>query len=308
MQNYNDHILYKTHQHFIVVIVKFLFVFGFYSLAVFLLGKYMFSWGNTLFIVSLLIGAIVIFLWYYFFWSKSYFIISNEKIIVKVRNGLFSKFHMSIHYRNIRDTAFSKNHVLHYLLWYGTIFARSSAGAVWDLEARNIPNVEKVYKIINYLHNLSESERKVLTSLDGDVQDASVDDNTHKTEETLDQAIEKEKNILLNIQGLKEVVLLSDTDRRQIFEKEEEKNHGVHECLRRQVLFAATHDSTFRDPDEAIVMKAGEKVIFPVVEFHEIKRKKVSSSSPGMDVHEYLVPKFENLGEYDATLLIWFDI
>jgi hypothetical protein len=68
----------------------------------------------------------------------------------------------------------------------------------------------------------------------------------------------------------------------------------VHECLRRQILFAATHDSTLRDPDEAIVMKAGEKVVFPVVDFHEIKRKKVSSSSPGIEIHEYLVPKFKD--------------
>jgi len=45
-----------------------------------------------------------------------------------------------------------------------------------------------------------------------------------------------------------------------------------------------------------------------VIEFHEIKRKKVSSSSPGLTIHEYLVPKFQNLWDYDATLLIWFDI
>ena len=102
--------------------------------------------------------------------------------------------------------------------------------------------------------------------------------------------------------------MLSDTDRRYIFEHEEERNHGVHESLRRQVLFAATHDSTFRDPDEAIVMQAWEKVIFPVIEFHEITRKKVSSSSPWMDVHEYLVPKLQNFWDFDATLIIWFDI
>jgi len=103
---------------------------------------------------------------------------------------------------------------------------------------------------------------------------------------------------------LKEVVVLSDADRRYIFENEEDKNHGVYESLRKQVLFAATHDSTFREPDEAIVMKAGKKVIFPTVKFHEIKRPSVVSSSPGMEVHKYLVPKFQDVGEYDATLII----
>jgi len=219
---------------------------------------------------------------------------------------------MSIHFRNIRDTAFSKNHVFHYLFDAGTFFARSSAWAVGDLEAQYIPNIEKVYKIINTLHSLEDSERKKLTSLD-EISKATFLDKTEDikkwapSSETLEEAIEKEKNILLSVQGIKEVVVLDGNDRRYIFEHEEERNHGVYECLRRQVLFAVTHDSTFRDPDEAIVMKAWEKVIFPVVEFHEIKRKKVSSSSPWPEVHNYLVPKFQDFDAYDATLLIWFD-
>lgn len=241
---------------------------------------------------------------------------------------------MSIHYKNIRDTAFSKNHVLHYVLNYGTFFARSSAGAVGDLEAKAIPNIEKVYKIVNFLHNISEQERREIKSLDEIMQNGTPSSFGHFPSErerknsslqyegeypseargrgwaieTLSEATEKEKDVLLNIQGIKEAVQLTDADRRYIFEHEEDRNHGVYECLRRQVLFAATHDSTLREPDEAIVMKAGEKVVFPVVEFHEIKRKKVSSSSPWLDVHNYLEPRFENFGEYDATLLIWFDI
>ena len=215
--------------------------------------------------------------------------------------------------------AFAKNNIFHYLLGFGTIFARSSAGAVWDLEAQHIPDVEKVYKILNALYSLSEEERRKIISLDEALQLHFSSEKTPNGDllsskgevsknETLEQAIEKEKKILLWIQGIKEVVLLDGKDRRYIFEHEQEKNHGVFECLRRQVLFAATHDSTLREPDEAIVMQAGEKVIFPVVEFHEIQRKKVSSSSPGVKIHEYLSPKFQNLDAYDATLLIWFDM
>jgi hypothetical protein len=235
---------------------------------------------------------------------------------------------MSIHYKNIRDTAFSKNNILHYMLGYGTLFARSSAWAVGDLEARSIPHIEKVYKIINALHNFTDVERKAIKNLNDIMQPLSLIKGQVKegTEwlswswsevedsgeswgiETLSEATQKEKQVLLNIQWIKEIVLLEDADRREIFIHEEEKNHWVHECLRRQILFAATHDSTLREPDEAIVMKAWEKVIFPVVEFHEIKRKKVSSSSPGIKIHEYLLPKFENLWDNDATLLIWFDI
>jgi len=333
MQNYTDTILYKTHQHFIVVIFSFLSIFLPYAVIIFIAGKYVFEWNNLFQLLCIAIWALVIFAWYYFFWVKSYFIISNEKIIVKVRNGLFSKFHMSIHYKNIRDTAFSKSHILHYLLWYGTLFARSSAWAVGDLEARSIPRIEKVYKTINALHNFSDEERRKIRNLNEIMQHhqipssqpspleekeqaaASLSSKGERIQEwgecvkeTLDEAIQKEKNVLLDIQGIKEVVVLSDTDRRYIFEHEEERNHGVYEALRKQILFAATHDSTFRDPDEAIVMKAWKKVIFPTVKFHEIKRDSVVSSSPGIDVHEYLIPKFEKLWDFDATLIIWFDI
>lgn len=305
MQHYTDVILYKTHQHIMVPISKFLSIFLPYALIIFILGFIEFEAGEIQFSMSvflqvlfLILGGVLIFAWYYFFWVKSYFIISNEKIIVKVRNGLFSKFHMSIHYKNIRDTAYSKNNILHYMLGYGTFFARSSAGAVGDLEAKAIPHIEKIYRIVNFLHNISESERRDIHSLD-DIRETASQASTKtdvekKSPETHEAATQKEKETLLSIQGIKEVVELSDADRRYIFEHEQERNHGVFECLRRQVLFAATHDSTFRDPDEAIVMQTGERVIFPVVEFHEIKRKKVSSSSPGEEIHEYLVPKFEN--------------
>jgi len=122
------------------------------------------------------------------------------------------------------------------------------------------------------------------------------------------QAAEKERRILLWIQWIKEVIQLTDTDRKYIFDNEEDRNHWVYECLRRQVLFTATHDDTLRDPDEAIVMKSWEKVVFPVVDFHEIQRLKVSSSSPGLKVHDYLEPKFQDFDEHDATLIIWFDM
>lgn len=216
---------------------------------------------------------------------------------------------MSIHYDNIRDVAFSKNNIFHYILGAGTLFARSSASAVADFEAYWTPDIERVYKIVNTLHTLSPDRRTTLTSLTDIMQHhlSSQESNEWGIEETVGQAAEKEKQILLSIKGIKEVVLLDDKDRRYIFEHEEDRNHGVYESLRKEILFAVTHDSTLREPDNTIVMKAGDKVIFPTVDFHEIKRPAVISSSPGIDIHHYLIPKFEKLWEFDATLIIWFD-
>jgi len=81
----------------------------------------------------------------------------------------------------------------------------------------------------------------------------------------------------------------------------------VYESIKRDIVFCATHDSTFRDPDERIIIKLGNKIIFPTVGFHEIKQKNIVSSSPGIEVHKYLIKKLKNFHEDDATLLIGFD-
>jgi len=53
--------------------------------------------------------------------------IYNDKLAISVRNGFFSKFDMSLHFANIKDTAYAKNNILHFAFDYGTFFARSAA-------------------------------------------------------------------------------------------------------------------------------------------------------------------------------------
>lgn len=311
MPLFTDNVLYKTRQHILILVSKCLRLIIPIIITVVFLGWILFpEWSIVSQCLWIVVLSLIVVIYEYFLWSKSYLLITNEKLVKKVRNGIFSKFHMAIHYDNIRDVAFSKNNVFHYLTDTGSLFARSSAAAVGDFEAYWTPRIEKVYKLVNYLHNLDPKIRKNLDHIDGVTgsMTAGRDIVWGQPQETLDEAAQKEIQTLLSIQWIKEVVVLSDSDRRHIFEHEEDRNHGVYESLRKQVLLAATHDSTFREPDEAIVMKAEKKVIFPTVKFYEIQRSSVVSSSPGQEVHEYLVPKFQNLWEYDATLIIWFDI
>ena len=299
MDNFSDKILFKTRQHKIVFFYRFIKLFTTIVIPLSIILYFLFKLSIILVIITALFLSIFCFGWIYFFWSKSYLLITNKKISLKVRNGIFSKYHMSIYFKNIKDIAYAKNNVLHYMFDYGTIFARSSAWAWWDFEWPALPEIEKIYKYINNIYLLSEEKRDVLNSL------KSLEENKHESEESI---IEKEKNVLLQIQWIKEVVLLGNKDRTYIFDNEEERNHGVFECLRKKVLFAITHDSTFRKPDENIVLKKWEKVIFPTVKFHEIERNWVISSSPWIKVDNYLKNKFQNLVEDDASILVWFDI
>jgi len=73
---------------------------------------------------------------------------------------------MNLFFKNIKDMAYSKNNLFHYMFDYGTFFARSSAGSDGDFEALYIPKVEKVYKIVNFLYLLDEKERRAIRDLD----------------------------------------------------------------------------------------------------------------------------------------------
>lgn len=304
MDNFSDKILFQTRQHIIVLFIKFLKLFFIIVIPIILLTYFLFTFSIILISIIVIISTFICFWYTYFFWSKSYFLISNKKISIKVRNWFFSKYHMSIYFKNIKDLAYSKNNIFQYIFNYWTLFARSSAWAVWDFEWSALPNIEKIYKYINNIYLLSEEKRDILDSLEY----LEKGNKEWEKTENIEDIIKKEKNILLNIQWVKEVKILDNNDKSYLFKNEEDRNHWVYEILRKKIIFVITHDSTFRNPDEAIVLKMWEKTIFPTVKFHEIKRTWVISASPWLETHNYLKDKFENLADDDATILIGFDI
>lgn len=286
----------KIHQHKIKMILKSLKAFLFLWIIIWIFTFILSNSVKTTIIIEIL-TFILIYAYNYFFWSQSYFLVTNEKLSVNVRNWLFSQYSMWIYFDQIKDMAYSKNHFLHYFFNYWVLFVRSSAWSDGNFIVDDIPNIEEVYKKVSHLYALW-NDRKII-------------EKENKSEKKLskEEIIKNAKNILLNIQWIKEVEILDNADKKFIFETEKDKNHGVYECIKRQVTFVATHDSSFRNADAPIVLKLGNKVIFPPVSFHEIKEKNTVSSSPWIEVHNYLVKnKLKNIWEFDATLLIWFDV
>jgi len=151
------------------------------------------------------------------------------------------------------------------------MFVRSSAAADGSFIIDDIPNIEEVYKKISYMHSIGDEGRKKL--LNHDICEK-------KQTQSKQEIIENAKNTLLDIKGIVEVEILNAQDKQFIFTHEEDRNHGVYECIKRQITFVVTHDSNFRNADAPIVLKLGNKVIFPPVSFHEIKEKNTVSSSP----------------------------
>ena len=114
---------------------------------------------------------------------------------------------------------------------------------------------------------------------------------------------------LNRVNGLNNINLLNDEDKDIVRNLEEDNNIGVLECIDRNHVVMVVHNSGFREPEKDMVIKENNVVIFPALVFPEVKAKDVISSSPGINVHDYLRKRFDlNIDDEHATLLIGFNL
>ena len=122
-----------------------------------------YSWLITLLVFFIISGLLIAY--DHYLWHHSWLMIGNQKVTLSIRNGLWSQYAMNIRYRNIRDSAVSKNSMWWYLFKYGSLFIRSSA-AEGDFRAHYVPKVGKVYALINALSRYSDEERSLFESIE----------------------------------------------------------------------------------------------------------------------------------------------
>lgn len=303
MNEIQETVLFKTHQHFVVPLID---IFKWTMIATFPIWiiAYLISEFSILFsLICMLISTTAISIYHIFFRKRGFFQITNQRLSINVRSWFFSQYDLTIYFKNIKDIAYSKNNVMSYIFNYWTFFARSWWGIEWDFQVIHIPNIEKIYKYVNYLYSLDEEERKNINYIKQ--TESNNPENINKSKEEI---IEDEKINILKIPWVKEIIQLSWEDKRYIFENEEDRNHWVYETINRDIVLCITHDSLFREADAPIVIQQWNKTIFPAVSFHEVKQKNTVSSSPWIRVHNYLITKFKNTDWMDATILIGFDL
>jgi hypothetical protein len=161
---FEEKILYKTHQHWIIPVINsfkliLIVAIPLAVIAYFLSG---YSWVITTLIFIVMSGILIAY--DHYLWHHSWLMIGNQKVTLSIRNGLWSQYAMNVRYRNIRDSAVSKNSMWGYLFRYGSLFIRSSA-AEGDFRAHYVPKVGKVYALINALSRYSDEERAGFDSI-----------------------------------------------------------------------------------------------------------------------------------------------
>lgn len=304
---FNEKILYRTHQHWIVLvrntgklILYIALPAGFFA---YLLSWLSWSWAFAIFLLSSIFVAI----YDHYLWHHSWLFIGNQKITLSVRNGIFSQYAMNVRYRNIRDSAVSKNSMLGYFLKYGTLFVRSSANE-WDFQAHFVPKVGKVYALVNALSRYTDEERSQIHSIEE--LHRYHQEKEFQTHQSLPSSfsVEEGMKILKSLPWVTEVVELSHEAKAYIRAHEEIRNSWVMEVISRDCVLVFLHNEHFREAAGNLVEKnAKNEVFFPSLPFPEIRGKRVVSASPSESIHEYLLKFFPYSEKLDASVLVGWD-
>jgi hypothetical protein len=162
---FNETILFKTHQHPIIPIIATLKGICFFGIPIGIATYFLSSFSVLITTSVVLVCSVGIAIYDHYLYSQSWFYVGNQKISLFVRTGIWSQWSSNIRYRNIHDLACSKNTMPSYFFGYGTLFARASGGD-GDFTAPYIPKVGKVYSIVNTLMRYTDDERDAISTVE----------------------------------------------------------------------------------------------------------------------------------------------
>lgn len=131
-------------------------------------GIMAFFLANSSYWVGSIAFVLILSLGFYLEWRRfvrSKLVITNLRVYLSVMKWISSGFEAGLHYRQIKNCAFRKEHMLHTMTNSGTLYLRAGGDEKEQIAAEYVPNVEKVCKIINWLLALNDERRGALTFL-----------------------------------------------------------------------------------------------------------------------------------------------
>ena len=119
-------------------------------------------------------------------------------------------------------------------------------------------------------------------------------------------SLEQLKRMLRSVRGLRVLAILDDETKETILQREDQRNKGVQNVLRKNVVVLVAHDSLFRSPQEALLETGPRGILFRSLPFPELVERGYADAivaSPGWDVHAFLQERFR-LADGEASLLV----
>lgn len=155
----NEKLIKTVRQHYSVMVGTVSWSIIFAGLASFFvlrfnLNIFGYSWEIT--IGAVLIAAIVI-LYKMYIWRKNTLIITNQRVILDVRQGAFSRTVTELLYRDIYDISFKQVGLSALVSRYGKLIIKTPPGS--EISFDKVPSPAKVVEVINEIRRNIETEK-----------------------------------------------------------------------------------------------------------------------------------------------------
>lgn len=146
----------KPHPWFFSVVLWYVIA----SVAIILvLTHYKISSGITNWVIlALAIVVILKFVRDYYCWSKTYFLLTTERIISYEQNGFFSQSMKEGSLKDILFISYEKNGVTNHIINRGTIYIRTSGVVEEEITLKNIPNPYEIEQKITEIKKIYTGE------------------------------------------------------------------------------------------------------------------------------------------------------
>jgi len=154
-----EKVLYAARQHPLVFKWRLFAMLGavlFFDIVVLVIARSYLSAGKfPLVILGLvvftLVSAGLVWWWIKRTYEKTLFIITNKRLTQFVQTSPFTGFQLSLAFDQVADTAASTHNYLQKIFGFGSLFARSSAGAQGDFLVENLQFHEDLHNWLNKL-------------------------------------------------------------------------------------------------------------------------------------------------------------
>lgn len=149
----NEEILKIVHQHHSVVAGAISWSVIFAGLASFAFFKFDFNaFGYSWEIIAgVMIIAALIILYKIYIWSKNALIITNQRVLLNIRQGVFSRVVTELLYRDIYDISFKQIGLFALINRYGKLTVKTPSGS--EIVFDKVPSPAEVVRTINEIRN-----------------------------------------------------------------------------------------------------------------------------------------------------------
>lgn len=156
----NEKILFFAHPHLLIFIWSIIKVLILSALIVFtgIGASYLFSFRMIygISVASLICLVILFFVW--FLWQKTFFIITNHRVLIRTQKGLFHNEMWSVNLTKVRETAYQLSKFLGSIFGYGTILIQSDVElGKKKMSFQNLPHVQDAKFFLDKIVGIVES-------------------------------------------------------------------------------------------------------------------------------------------------------